>query len=294
MPPANDLKERREAIQRADLEFYRVKREKLYRERAKYGCSSDGELPRDAVNRASAAASRAKLVYLARDLENRTDQLEYVRNLLDERSKRLAKKVKDLQDDRKNVRNVLQTLWERKDPTICAILLESNIIHILRAVEDDTCYVTDSTSMSPIRCPIPQINAGGARRAPAVDISGLQPSSPLGSTTTEMVKLPGIRFPNMQPRRRSLGNTLPRARNLTSDEKLGPFLIQRESEVHSREKLASTQFKSRKKRTRRSQKQIRASLRVEYTESGVQLPKQWYDAVRDVVRSESNATATYA
>ncbi len=279
-----DLKERREAVQLADLEFYRVKREKLCRERAKNGCSSDKELHRDAINRASAAASRAKLVYLARELENRTDKLEYERNLSDERSIRMAKKMRDLQDDRKKVHNVLRTLWERKDPTICAVLLESKIMQILRAVEDETCDAADSSSITPIRVSIPHMNVNGTRRSPAVDLSGLPPSSPPGSTTTEMVKLPGSQFLNMPSLRDSLCDIHPRARTVSSNYDVQPV---------PSENLSSTQFKSRKKRTRRSQKEIRASLAEKYRQTGVHLTRQWYDAVRDVVRTESNASSAY-
>ena len=288
MSLVTNLKERREAIQLADLEFYRVKREKLCAERAKNGCSSDKELHRDAINRASAAASRAKLVFLARDLENRTDRLEYERNLSEEWCKKMAKKVKDLQDDRKNVHNVLRRLWEQKDATICAILLESNIMHVLQALEDDSCDVADSSLIKPIRVSIPHIKGSGTRRSPAVDISGLPPNSPLGSTTTETVKLPGCQLRNMPPLRSSLCDTYPRARNSTCNYELLPISNQNKNEEHSSEKLYSTHFKPRKKRTRRSQQQIRASLAMEFREPRLQLPKQWYDAVRDVVRTHSS------
>ncbi len=285
-----DLKERREAIQRADLEFYRVKREKLSKERAKHDCYSDGELPRDAINRASAAASRAKLLYLARDLENRTDRLECERNLTDERSKRLAEKVRDLQDERNKVCNVLRTLWERKDPTICAILVESNIVNVLRALEDETIEDADSSSQTPIQVSIPHRSTSCTRRSPAVDIRGLPSSSPLNPTTVEMIKLPGSQFLNMQPIRSSLNDSYRTARNPTSNNGLLLLPKQYNREKHE---LSSTQFKCRKKRTRRSQKQNQGSLAVKCRESGMQLTRQWYDAVRNEVRKGSNASSTY-
>ncbi len=288
-----DLKERREAIQLADLEFYRVKREKLCRERAKYGCSSDKELRRDAINRASAAASRAKLVYLARDLENRTDQLEYERNLSDERSKRLVKKMKQLQDERKMVHNVLRTLWEQKDATVCAILLESNIMHVLQSLDDEICETADPSSITPIRVSIPHTYSSGTRRSPAVDISGLPPSSPLNSTTTtttETRKHPDYPLQYITALRGSLCDAHARARNVTSNGKLPTVHIQKKKAEHLGENLSSTQFKCRKKRTRRSQQQIQAFLAMDFREPRVPGPGQRYDPVRDIVRTQSNTS----
>ncbi len=284
MSLVTDLKERREAVQLADLEFYRVKRMKLCRERAKHDCPSDEELPRDATNRASAAASRAKLVFLARDLENRTDRLEYERNLSEERSMRMAKTLKDLQNDRKNVQSILRTLWERKDPTVCAIFLESNIMNVLAAAEDDVCDVADSYLMAPIRVSIPRIRVSGTRRSPAVDNTGLPPSSPLGSTT-KILKLPNHQFPTMLPLQRSPYDTHPRARNLTSSPELQSFLDRNKGEEHSLERFSSTQFKCRTKTTRHLRQQIRASLGVEHRVTRTAVPKLWYDAVRDKVRT---------
>ncbi len=85
--PQQELKERREAFHFANSEFNGVKRVKLDRERA---------------NRASAAASRAKIVCYARELEKRTDRFELDRNLHSQRADRAIRKLNLLRYETRN------------------------------------------------------------------------------------------------------------------------------------------------------------------------------------------------
>lgn len=132
---APELRERAEAQERATTEFLRVKRAKLARERATTRSHGDARVARqqerERANRASAAASRAKIVCYARELERRTDRLELDRNRHCARADRAERKLAVLREEARRLKSVLRALWERKHPDTCAYLVDSNALFLL-------------------------------------------------------------------------------------------------------------------------------------------------------------------
>lgn len=253
----SDLKEREEAIRLADLEFYRVKREKLYIERAKRGCSTDDELRRDAINRASAAASRAKLVYLVRDLEVRTERLEYERNVFHERSMRMFKRLESFQQDRKRVQNAIQALLKCNVPAVHSILTQSNFSGILHLQDEDASNLQDYYVLSPLSIPIKSMKRRRSRRSPAVDATGLRPCSPIRSPQTEV--------------------------SSSYSTSVG---IKKRAQPTIR--LLQSRVEIPRKRVSHTHQQVRFSAPSASEKSLEEQPKGWYDAVRDVVRIVSS------
>ncbi len=135
------LRERREAIARATYEFYRVKRAKLEKESehgARAGNSKEKkQLYRERANRASAAASRAKIVCYAKELEKRTDKLEQERNLQLKKAERAIQKLHSMKEKTTKLKNILRYLWEKRDPNTCSFLIESNALALLAPNTDD-------------------------------------------------------------------------------------------------------------------------------------------------------------
>lgn len=140
---APELRERAEAQARATTEFLRVKRAKLARERAAQRSHGDARVARqqerERANRASAAASRAKIVCYARELERRTDRLESERNSHAARAERAERKLGVLRDEARKLKHVLRALWERKHADTCAYLVDSNALFLLAShAEEDS------------------------------------------------------------------------------------------------------------------------------------------------------------
>lgn len=273
------LKERQEAIKLADQEFYRVKREKLHNERTKRGCLSDNELGRDAVNRASAAASRAKLVYLARDLELRTDRLEHERNMFKEYSNRVANGLRNFQENKKLVSDVFQALWELKDPLVCSILFESNIMHALHHTEEETTEIADSGLITTFEIPTRSLNRRRLRRSPAVDLSEVPPCSPMNSACREVPSLSDNQLSQSSFRfqssiERSYASYVSSVSN------------QNRKQEHSTTNESIPHLKDPEYRARQRQTQFRASFPEDNRELQDQSPKRWYDAVRDIIRTD--------
>eukprot|EP00177_Eucheuma_denticulatum_P005963 GFKZ01010876.1.p1 GENE.GFKZ01010876.1~~GFKZ01010876.1.p1 ORF type:complete len:248 (+),score=32.67 GFKZ01010876.1:567-1310(+) len=146
-----ELKEIREAREFADHEFRRVKEEKLKSERAKKPSSatpaqteSDKKKEREAANRASAAASRAKIVCYSTELEKRTNRLELERNTEAERADRAIRKAEGMRREMRILKKVLRELWEMKENRTCSHLLDSNVLFLLGSgMEDNEDAQTD-------------------------------------------------------------------------------------------------------------------------------------------------------
>lgn len=159
-----ELKERREATDCANTEFNRVKRAKLENERAKsrlngtdtsaYDEKAVKQLDRERANRASAAASRAKIVCYARELEKRTDRLERDRNAHALRAEKAIKRLKSLRDESKRLKEVLRNLWQLKDPKTCSYLVDSNALFLLADNDRDGLDDIDDDLKPPPRTPI--------------------------------------------------------------------------------------------------------------------------------------------
>lgn len=138
----SELRERKEAIARATYEFYRVKQAKLEKE-SEYGAKGGNskekkQLYRERANRASAAASRAKIVCYAKELEKRTDRLEQERNIQLRRAERAIQKLKTVKESTVKLRNILRHLWEKRDPNTCSYLVDSNALVLIASnVEDE-------------------------------------------------------------------------------------------------------------------------------------------------------------
>lgn len=118
------LKERQEACDLATYEFKRVKRAKLTSRGA-------GGNIRERTNRASAAASRAKIMCYSRELEKRTDKLEAERNQLRATTGRTERELGQLEAKNRKLKAVVRELWELKDPKTCAYLVDSNVLFLL-------------------------------------------------------------------------------------------------------------------------------------------------------------------
>lgn len=141
-----ELKERREANECATHEFVRVKRAKLEDERAKVGMWSPGsedvkkekQKDREMANRASAAASRAKIMFYNKELERRTDRLEMERNKEVKRADRASRKLKALRDEILPLKRALREIWEMKDQRTCSYLMSSDVLFLLGSKKEDT------------------------------------------------------------------------------------------------------------------------------------------------------------
>lgn len=145
-----ELKERREANECATSEFRRVKRAKLDMERAKKssireGTEEEKKKDREMANRASAAASRAKIVFYSKELEKRTDRLEMERNREIARADRAIRKLRSLKREMHTLKKVLRDLWEMKEDKTCSYLVDSNVLFLLGSRQDDgDTIATDS------------------------------------------------------------------------------------------------------------------------------------------------------
>lgn len=136
-----ELKERREAIANAQSEFYRVKNEKMKKEDNKSPGSNQEDnkrLQRERNNRASAAASRAKIICYAKELEKRTDRLELERNHQALRAEKAVKKYKSFKDTNKKLKSILRSLWELKNPEACSFLINSDSLFLIGNKEDSS------------------------------------------------------------------------------------------------------------------------------------------------------------
>lgn len=193
-PPTDGLRERREAEDFANNEFNRVKRAKLEKERLKTAgrrgrvVKGERQLDRERANRASAAASRAKIVCYARELEKRTDSLEANRNLHRARADCYAKKLAALRVEARTLKRVLRALWEQKDPATCAYLVDSDALFLLasNAEEDvdpdEECLERTTPAQSP---------ASAQQNLPGAPLSAV----PLPVTPLPMTRLPAIPLP---------------------------------------------------------------------------------------------------
>jgi hypothetical protein len=152
-----------------------VKKSKLDFELAKSGAPGDKQQERERSNRASAAASRAKLLFYASTLEERTDRLEQERNLA--RDKLVVKRVNmtRVRKERDELRAVLADVWSIGDKRTCDWLVEVNAFR----------HVEDSEGSGADECEVGQgvfgedreANVGrGTRRA--MDVSTLQNQGP--------------------------------------------------------------------------------------------------------------------
>lgn len=274
------LKERNEAIKLADLEFYRVKREKLQVERAKRGSVADKELSRDAINRASAAASRAKLVYLARDLELRTDRLELERNMIDQFSKRLARRLKTSQEDKKRVLDLVRALMELKHPQVSSLLFKFNILHAMHSTDEETSDLGDSSLVSTVEVLTRPVKRRKLRRSPAVDLTGAPSCSLVDPAHSEVLKISDLKLPrnltNFQSSFESDGFSL---MNSVWNES-------RRRTEHSTGCKSSPCYELPHTESQSRQQQFCASFPEVNRKSAKQIPNRWYDAVRDMVRTE--------
>ena len=149
MSKSSELKECMEARQFAIREFNRVKREKLENERAKSmrlsGVKDDKQMDRERSNRASAAASRAKIVFYSKDLERRTDRLEMERNREMKRADRASKRLRGLQEEVRNLKKALRDIWEMKDQRTCSYLMDSEALFLLSSRQEDSDMSVDDS-----------------------------------------------------------------------------------------------------------------------------------------------------
>lgn len=131
----SELREKREAIAKATCEFYRVKREKLGKEsqlgKKATNNKEQKQLNRERANRASAAASRAKIVCYAKELEKRTDKLEQERNHQMKIAEKAIQKLNQAKENNDKLKKILRSLWERRDPNTCSYILESNALVLI-------------------------------------------------------------------------------------------------------------------------------------------------------------------
>lgn len=137
-----ELKERREAYDSAVYEFNRVKCAKLEKERLRsnsdYGKKGEQKRKdRERANRASAAASRAKIVFYSKELEKRIDQIELERNRQLGRAERATAQVEVLQSEVHTLKKALRGIWEMKDPKACAYLLKPDVLLLLMSRKEE-------------------------------------------------------------------------------------------------------------------------------------------------------------
>lgn len=148
MEPHQELKERREANEYATNEFHRVKEEKLRSELSKKtgftrGTEEEKKKDREMANRASAAASRAKIVCYSKELERRTDRLEIERNRETVRADHAIKKLNTMKKQMQKLKKVLRDLWEMKEERTCSYLFNSDILPLLGPRQDTESSLTD-------------------------------------------------------------------------------------------------------------------------------------------------------
>lgn len=123
------LKERQEACDLATTEFNRVKRAKLSVYPVVPGKDIIGN--RERTNRASAAASRAKIMCYSRELEHRIDRLETERNHLRATTQITTRRLEKLGIRNAMLKKAVRSVWELKDAKTCAYLVDSNILYVL-------------------------------------------------------------------------------------------------------------------------------------------------------------------
>lgn len=130
---SSDLVERISASKYAQVEFERVKKEKLQMQHPglKTNGNSNTVSHRVRTNRASAAASRARIFCYARELEKCTDRLEEERNSYRMKSERSRKTIEETHAQNMKLRGVLQKLWDMKDPTVCSFLVDTQAIFLI-------------------------------------------------------------------------------------------------------------------------------------------------------------------
>lgn len=138
----DQLRERKEAYDVADAEFQKVKKRKLETERESWrpmfaGSREERQKEREAANRASAAASRAKIICLSRELGKRTDKLERERNDAKRQVERNSRKNKTLIRENDNLKRVLNDIWKMKEHQTCTYLVESNALFFLQRSRDN-------------------------------------------------------------------------------------------------------------------------------------------------------------
>lgn len=149
------LKERKEAYEFADDEFRRVKRAKLETERANSrsspeGMTEDKQTGREQANRASAAASRAKIICYSKELEKRTDRLEVERNEERKRADRAMRKLKMLRNEVHMLKRVLREIWDMKEHRTCTYLVDSDVMFLLSSRQEDSIgSLTESDEEKP-------------------------------------------------------------------------------------------------------------------------------------------------
>lgn len=151
------LREKQEASEFATKEFVRVKRQKLENERAKPGAErreakDEKQLDRERCNRASAAASRAKIVFYSKELEKRTDRLEMERNKETERADRATKKLKVLQEEVRCMKKALRDLWEMKNPGTVSYLVDSGVLFFLSSRQEHCDAISGDSNIESGEC----------------------------------------------------------------------------------------------------------------------------------------------
>lgn len=148
---AQGLTERHEAAKIADREFERVKQEKLAAEHIKAkrlsgdSAEANGSLAskskvklREMSNRASAAASRARMVVYCKDLEVRVDRLEDERNSISLRAERAIRKSKRLEGENVKIKKILRSLYELKVEKVTDVLVKTDALLLLNPANEET------------------------------------------------------------------------------------------------------------------------------------------------------------
>jgi len=132
MVGTSNLVERIVASKYAQLEFDRVKKEKMQNAVSKTHISNKADISqRVRTNRASAAASRARIFCYARELEKCTDRLEEQRNNYRLKSEHRMNVIQEMQAQNEKLRSVLHKLWDKKDPDICRVLIDTEAMFLL-------------------------------------------------------------------------------------------------------------------------------------------------------------------
>lgn len=120
MVGTSNLVERIAASKHAQAEFERVKKGKLeYRSSISKPHTNTDISTRVRTNRASAAASRARIFCYASELEKCADRLEEERNKYYIKSEQHGKTI----GENVKLRNVFQKLWDMKEPTISRVII---------------------------------------------------------------------------------------------------------------------------------------------------------------------------
>lgn len=203
----HELKERREANECATSEFHRVKQEKLRSELAKKsrfaeGSDEEKKKEREMANRASAAASRAKIVCYSKELEKRTDRLEIERNRAMLRADRAIKKLDTMRKEMRMLKKVLRDIWEMKEERTSSYLFESNVLHLLGRYETESHMTDPDEDIHPTKSVLVPLNMLSPRTVstPQVGVPCYRGEPTLPALTPLM---PSFQQPSRSPNYRS-------------------------------------------------------------------------------------------